>query len=352
MLPSAPPDSSGPKGRAGFVGILGRPNVGKSTLLNQILGEKLAIATPRPQTTRNRLLAVKNVDRAQLVLLDTPGLDVIGEARPKALNRFMAREAHEVLGEVDVVLLLTDVRQHEPGQRVDLLPPPSPVPQGGGARISAADQQVLETLKKTGKPLVLAINKVDLLADKRQLLPVMEAWAQRAGAGTFAAIVPISALTGDGVDRLVAELCALLPEGPPLFPEEMVTDRAERWLVAEFIREKVFLATQKEVPYAVAVTVDAWEERVVKRRRRGDRVGVLIHATIHVEKEAQKRIVIGEGGRKIRAIGTAARADIEALLGCPVYLELFVRVDPGWSDRPHQLRELGYVTERTRDQGR
>ncbi len=206
--------------------------------------------------------------------------------------------------------------------------------------VGAGDLFVAERVVAAGKPVVLAINKVDLLHDKRQLLPLIEEWSRWTNA---AAVVPISALVGDGMERLVAELSALLPQGPPLFPEEMLTDRAERWLAAEFIREQVFLATREEVPYAVAVTIEGWEERVADRgKRRGERLGVTIQAVVHVEKEAQKKIVVGAGGRMVRDIGTAARAEIARLLGCPVHLELFVRVDPGWSTHEAGLRKMGY----------
>jgi GTPase len=343
--------------RAGFVGIVGRPNVGKSTLLNQILGEKLAIATPRPQTTRNRLLAVKHVGDAQLALVDTPGLHRPGGPGRTALNRFMLDEALSVLSEVDVVLLLTDSRSLREGPEDDegrggkARKAGPPAGQGQGA-LTPGDRFAAETLKGAGKPVLLAVNKIDLMRDRRRMLPLMDAWSQ---ALAPAAVVPISARTGDGVDRLLGELCALLPEGPALFPEEMLTDRAERWIAAEFVREQVFLATRDEVPYAVAVTIDAWEDRSAPRGRRrpgapadGERSSVVVSATIHVEKEAQKKIVVGEGGRMVRDIGTQARAEIGQLLGCPVHLELFVRVDPRWSQSPAKLREMGYDAKPTK----
>jgi GTP-binding protein Era len=312
--------------------------VGKSTLLNRVIGEKLAIATPRPQTTRNRLLAVKNVGGAQLALVDTPGLHSLEGPGRTALNEFMVEEALRALQEVDVVLVMTDPRgfvgDAGAGQKA-----------GGEALVGAADHEVARRVLEAGKPVVVAINKTDLVADKLQILPLIERWSQT-GAGQVRAVVPISALTGDGVERLVAELVAALPEGPSLFPEEMLTDRAERFLVAEFIREQVFLATHKEVPYAVAVTIESWQERTAERgRRKGERVGITIHATVHVEKEAQKKIVVGAGGRVVRDVGTAARAEIARLLQCPVHLELFVRVDPKWSLSAAGLRKMGYGEE-------
>ncbi|MCS6912744.1 MAG: GTPase Era [Myxococcales bacterium] len=316
---------AGPIRRAGVVGLIGRTNVGKSTLLNRLLGEKLAIITPRPQTTRSRLLGVKRFGEAQLALVDSPGLHRAEGPGRTQLNRYMQKEALAVLAEVDVVLLITDIRQLLRQSSDD--PPPAELPPG--------DRYVADHLLAAGKPAVLAINKIDLLRDRRLLLPLMEAWDKTLRP---AAIVPISAAYGDGLERLVAELIPLLPEGPALFPEDMLTDRAERWLAAELVREQVFLATRQEVPYAAAVTVDDWQERTVGGRR----VGVTIHATIHVEKPAQKKIVVGEGGRMVRHIGTRARAEIAKLLGCPVHLELFVRVDPRWSRTQAGLREMGY----------
>ncbi len=320
--------------RFGFVAIVGRPNVGKSTLLNRLVGEKLAIASPRPQTTRNRLLAVKNLPDAQLALLDTPGLHRPRGHGRSVLNQFMVDEALSALSEVDVVLLVTDLHT---AAAIGDLPQPADV-------IDAGDRYVAEQIQQSGKKAVLALNKVDLVRDKRQLLPVIDQWTK---VHPFCAAVPISALSGDGVDRLLGELSGALPEGRALFPEEMLTDRAERWLAAELIREQVFLATRQEVPYGVAVTVDQWEDRIATHRgghgiRKGDRLGAYIDATIHVEKESQKKIVVGEAGHMVRDIGAAARAEIGRLLGCPVHLSLFVRVDPGWTESRAGLRKMGY----------
>jgi GTP-binding protein Era len=305
--------------RAGFVALVGRPNVGKSTLLNHILGEKIAIATPRPQTTRNRILGVRNLPGAQLVLVDTPGLH-----RPKGrgrsrLNTFMVGEALAALQEVDAVCALVET--------------PSAVDFKRGWKLDVATSYVIGECEAVKKPAVLAINKVDTLHNKQLLLPMLEALH---AAHPWRAIVPISAKNGDGVDRLVAELAAMLPVGERLFPEEMLTDRAERWLGAEFVREQIFLLTRQEVPYSVAVSIDTWEER---------QKDVMVEATIHVDKEPHKRIIVGEGGRMIREIGTRARQEISNLLAVPVHLKLFVRVDEGWTDNPRQLRELGYADE-------
>ncbi|HZS39902.1 MAG TPA: GTPase Era [Polyangia bacterium] len=310
---------------AGFVALVGRPNVGKSTLLNQILGQKIAIATPRPQTTRNRILGVKNVPGAQLVLVDTPGLHrPTGRGRSR-LNQFMVGEALAALEEVDAVVLIVEA------------------PTGAEAKklastrfaLDAGNQFAVEELARTKKPAVLAVNKVDLLHNKQLLLPIMEGFGR---VHPWAAMVPISAKSGDGVERLLAEMVKLLPAGAPLYPEEMITDRAERWLGAELVREQVFLLTKQEVPYAVAVTIDEWDER-----QKGD---VMVSATIHVEKEAQKKIVVGEGGRMVREIGSRARHEIAQLLGCPVHLKLFVRVDEGWTGDRAALRDMGYERDK------
>ncbi len=312
-------DASGGDFRAGFVALVGRPNVGKSTLLNRILGEKIAIATPRPQTTRNRIVGVRNLPGAQLVLVDTPGLHrPTGRGRSR-LNTFMVGEALAALQEVDAVCVIVEV--------------PEAVELKRGWKLDVATKYVFDELGAVDKPAVLAVNKVDTLGNKQLMLPVLETLGK---AHAWKAIVPISAKTGDGVDRLVGELAAMLPTGERLFPEEMLTDRAERWIGAEFIREQVFLLTRQEVPYSVAVTIDTWEERGKD---------VMVEATIHVDKEAHKRIVVGEGGRMIREIGTRARQEIANLLAVPVHLKLFVRVDEGWTESARSLRELGYGEE-------
>jgi GTP-binding protein Era len=312
--------------RAGFVGLIGRPNVGKSTLLNRLLGQKIAIATPRPQTTRNRIMGVANRPGAQLVLVDTPGLHRPSGKGRSRLNKFMVGEAMQALEEVDALVLIVEA------------PEPAIVKKLAGVayRLDPGHQFVLEEIRRVQKPVVLAVNKVDTLRDKGLLLPLLDAWAK---AFPFTAIIPISALKGDNVEALETEILKLLPEGEALYPEEMITDRAERWLGAEFIREQVFLLTRQEVPYSVAVTVDEWHERPAQGKRETD---VMVAATIHVEKEAQKKIVVGEGGRMIREIGSRARHEIGKLLGCPVHLKLFVRVDEGWTGDPSSLRELGY----------
>jgi GTP-binding protein Era len=305
--------------RAGFVALVGRPNVGKSTLLNQILGEKIAITTPRPQTTRNRIVGVRNLPAAQLVLVDTPGLHRPSGRGRSRLNTYMVGEALAALQEVDAVCALVET--------------PAPAELKQGWKVDTATRYVIDELLAVQKPAVLAVNKVDTLGNKQLLLPMMAALGE---AHAWRAIVPISAKSGNGVDRLVGELAAMLPEGERLFPEEMLTDRAERWLGAELIREQAFLLTRQEVPYSVAVTIDTWQERPKD---------VMVEATIHVDKEAHKRIIVGEGGRMIREIGTRARQEIGNLLAVPVHLKLFVRVDEGWTDSARSLRELGYGDE-------
>ena len=305
---------------AGFVAIIGLPNVGKSTLLNLLLGQKIAIISPRPQTTRNRILGVKNLPNGQLVLIDTPGLHRPGGSGRNELNKYMVDQALSAMGEVDAVLVLVEAPSPENAKKIER----------GGYRIDIAHKALLAALVEAKKPAILAINKVDVLSRKHLLLPVLQEWGR---AHPFRAMLPISALKSVGIDELMTELTALLPAGERLFPEEMITDRAERWLAAEMVREQVFVLTRDEVPYAVAVTLDSFEERAKD---------VVISATIHVEKEAQKRIIVGEGGRMVREIGSRARHEIGQLLDCEVHLKLFVRVDAGWSQSSRALKDMGY----------
>jgi GTP-binding protein Era len=307
-----------PEFRAGFVALIGRPNVGKSTLLNRILGEKIAIATPRPQTTRNRIVGVRNFEGAQLVLVDTPGLHrPSGRGRSK-LNSYMVGEALQALGDVDSICAIVEAPTAKEAETY---------------RIDVATRYVIEEIKAAQKPAVLVINKVDLLRNKSLLLPVLE---KLTAAHEWRSIVPISAKDGDNVERLENELTAMLPIGEAIFPEEMLTDRAERWIGAEFIREQVFLLTRQEVPYSCAISIDTWEERGKD---------VMVEATIHVDKEAHKRMIVGERGRMVREIGSRARHEIAQLLAIPVHLKLFVRVDEGWTESARTLRELGYGEE-------
>ena len=303
--------------RAGFVAIVGRPNVGKSTLLNRCLGEKIAAVTPKPQTTRNRIMGVKNRPGAQVVYVDTPGIH-----RGKSpLNRFMVDEALRAAAECDVILFMVEaprVSARDLAAR--------PFDPGEGNRL------ILGKLAELRVPRILALNKVDLLPEKAALLPLIDHYRKLL---PFDEIVPISAATGDGVEALEAAVAARLPVGERLFPEEMLTDRAERFLGAELVREQLFLLLAEELPYSTAVTIEKWTERA-------DKKDVVIDADIHVERESQKKIVIGEGGRMIKEIGTRARAEIARLLGCPAHLKLFVKVSPDWTREKGALRRLGY----------
>jgi GTP-binding protein Era len=295
---------------AGTVAILGRPNVGKSTLLNTLVGEKLAIVTPKPQTTRNRIVGVWNGPEGQIVFVDTPGV----HGGTKALNRFMVQEALGTIEAVDAALLVVDAGERRPGNE---------------------EREILRNLKAANKPTVLAINKVDKVKDKTALLPLLTDWEQTA---KFAALVPISGLKNKNLAPLVAELCKLLPPGEPLYGPDMLTDRTERFLAAELIREQVFLKTRQELPYAAAVDIETWEER----QRADGLEDVVIEASILIERESQKAIVVGRGGAMIREIGTAARAEVTQLLGRPAHLKLQVKVDADWTTSPAALDRLGY----------
>jgi GTP-binding protein Era len=306
---------------AGFAALVGRPNVGKSTLLNALLGQKVAIVSHRPQTTRNRILGVRTEAQRQVVLVDTPGI----HHRRDNLNRFLVREAFEALEGQDAIVLVTEV---DPKR----LQPPrgNELPR---VEISRQDEYVLEQVReRSGKtPILLVINKIDLLADRSLLLPLIERWAARG----FEHIVPISAQGDDGVEAVFEQMAQLMPEGPLLYPADTLTDRAERFLVGELIREQVFTQCREEIPYATAVEVERFEER----RERGD---VQIDAVIFVERDSQKGIVVGAGGSRIKTIGSNARVEISKLLGCPAHVRLTVRVSPDWTRRLAERRRFGY----------
>jgi GTP-binding protein Era len=288
--------------RAGFVTIVGRPNVGKSTLLNRLVGQKVAIVTSKPQTTRNRILAIAHSDSSQIVFFDTPGIH-----KPKhKMNQRMVELAIQSLKNVDLVLLLVDATE----------------PFGGG------DEFVLERVRKAAVPAVLALNKVDRIR-KPELLPIIDDYSRR---HDFVDIVPISALTGENVDALVSVLEKCLPEGEALYPPDTLTDLPERFFVAEIVREKILEATREEIPYSTAVVIDSWEE--------GEKL-TRIEASILVERDSQKGILVGKGGSMLKGIGTAARQDIEAFLGAKVFLGLHVRVRPEWRENERVLSELG-----------
>ena len=302
---------------AGTIAILGRPNVGKSTLLNRIVGEKLAIVTPKPQTTRNRITGVYNHERGQIVFVDTPGV----HGAKKGLNRFMVDEAMGVIPDIDAALLVidTDVALQVGGSA-----------QGG---LGNPEEAILRELVAAGRPVALAVNKVDTLKAKTLLLPVLERLNKNESLRT---IVPVSATKGTNVDSLVGELWSLLPAGPPLYGPEMLTDRSERFLAGGLIREQLFLTLRQEIPYAVAVIIEEWEEREGK----GD---VVISATIIVEREGQRAIILGHKGEMIRQIGTQARGAISDLLQRPAHLKLHIKVHPDWTTSPDALARYGYA---------
>jgi GTP-binding protein Era len=289
--------------RSGYVSIVGRPNVGKSTLLNVLLGQKIAIVSARPQTTRNRILGIKNLEKAQIIFIDTPGIHT-----PKnLLGKAMMRSAREVMEEIDLVVLVT-----------------------GADSLMKQDASLIGYLGKIEKPVFLVINKVDLVRPP-ELLPAIDAYRKLF---PFMEIIPVSALKGEGVDLLLEKILSYLPEGPKYYPDEIVTDQVERFMTAEIIREKIMGKTTEEVPYAVAVEVLNWDER--------EDGLVSIGANIYVEREGQKGIIIGEKGKMLKAIGTLARRDIERLLGTRVFLQLWVKVKKGWRDDKKVLNELGY----------
>jgi len=310
------------QGVAGTIAIIGRPNVGKSVLLNEIVGQKLAIVSPRPQTTRNRILGVWNGEDSQIVFVDTPGIHKAGAP----LNRFMNQEALDVVEGVEAILVVIDAAATISGAGK------RPLSASGATSV---DERIVDQALATGKPVVLALNKVDQVKNKPALLPLLQHWDKVVG---LHAQVPISGLRGTGVHALVTELEKLMPPGPPLYDADMLTDRSSRFLVSELIREQLFLRLHDELPYATAVYIDKWQDRP-----RGD---VVIDATILVEKHSQKVIAVGKQGRMIREVGTAARKEASALLGQPVHLRLFVKVAPEWSQSPSTLDELGYQSEK------
>ena len=290
--------------RCGYVAIVGRPNVGKSTLLNHILGQKLSITSRKPQTTRHQLLGIKTEGDTQAIYVDTPGLHLRDE---KAINRYMNRAASSALKDVDLVLFLVD-----------------------RDRWTDEDDLVLEKVKRVDCPVLLVVNKIDRLNDKSELLPLLEQLAEK---HSFTEIVPVSALRGHNRDDLEAVIERYLPEGIHLFPEDQVTDRSERFLAAELVREKIMRQLGEEVPYAMTVEI---EEFKVSPRL------IEISALILVERQGQKKILIGEKGSRLRQIGTEARKDMERAFDSKVMLRLWVKVKSGWSDDERALRSLGY----------
>lgn len=304
MSESARPDGnlSGTH-RAGFVAIVGRPNVGKSTLLNKLIGQKISITSRKAQTTRHRISGIRTDADTQFIFVDTPGFQ---RKYVSALNRALNRTVTETLKDVDVIVFVIET-----------------------LRFGPADQEVLRLLP-LGKPVILAINKIDHQHDKTRLLPFIR---DVAGRFSFAAIIPLSAKQGTQIEALLAAVRLHLPEGPLLFEKDQITDRNTRFLAAEFIREKIFRLSGEELPYAASVVIEQWEE-----------VGNLtrIHAAIVVDKPNHKAIIIGKQGEKLKRIGTDARLDLEKLLGTKVFLSLFVKVRSGWADDQAMLKQLGY----------
>jgi GTP-binding protein Era len=288
---------------SGYVSIIGRPNVGKSTLLNAIIGEKIVITSNKPQTTRNRIQGIHNIPDGQIIFIDTPGIHA-GHSR---LNKSMVDAAMSAIRGVDLLLLVVEAT--------------TPVDAG----------IISDVLKGVTTPVVLVINKVDLLPDKRILFDRISAWA---ALFPFREVIPVSAGSGDGVGVLVETISRYLPEGPQLFPDDILTDMPEKFIVAEMIREKVFRLTRDEVPYSTAVEVESFVER--------ENGVIAISAAIVLERATQKGIVIGKRGDMLKKIGSHARQDIERLLAARVFLELFVKVEENWSERPSKLREYGY----------
>jgi len=289
--------------RSGFVAIVGRPNAGKSTLVNRLVGQKIAIVTSKPQTTRNRIQGIVTKAQGQIVFIDTPGLH---EAE-SALGRQMMQEVAAALEAIDVLLLMVDVSRMHPH----------------------ADDLLLEKAKRFRGKTILALNKVDRLP-KPKLLPLIEAFRK---SFEFAAILPISALKGDGCEELLDEIMKQLPEGEPYFPEDQVTDQPERFLAAEIIREKAIQVMYHEVPYALAVVVEKYEKTPNLLR---------IEAVMNVERDSQKKILIGHKGEMLKKIGTEARKELEPILGSKIYLGLFVKVAPDWRENPQKVRELDW----------
>lgn len=294
--------------KSGFISIIGRPNVGKSTFLNHVVGQKIAIMSDKPQTTRNRVQGVVTTDDAQFIYIDTPGIH-----KPKhRLGDFMVKVARNTLAEVDIIMFMVNAEQ----------------------KIGPGDRYILEMLEHTKKPVFLIINKIDLVHPDA-LLETIVTYKEEYD---FTEIVPISALQGNNVDRLLETLKKYLPEGPQYYPEDQVTDHPERFIIAEFIREKVLHATREEIPHSVAV--------VIEKIERDDKLDMInIMATIVVDRDSQKGIVIGKQGSLLKEIGTKARRDIEMLLGTKVFLELWVRVQKDWRNKPGRLKEYGFSEE-------
>jgi GTP-binding protein Era len=293
--------------QCGFVAIIGRPNVGKSTLLNHILGQKISITSRKPQTTRHQILGVKTSTNAQVIYVDTPGMH---NRRSTAINRYMNRAANSVLNDVDLILFVVQALQW-----------------------TEEDEAVLERLQEIRTPALLVVNKIDKLADKNELLPFIEKLTAKHG---FDAVIPVSALHAENIGQLEADVSERMPENEAFFPADQITDRTVRFLAAEIIREKLVRELGQELPYTTAVEIERFEEGESINR---------IFATIYVETKGQKAIIIGRKGARLKSIGTKARVDIEKMLDSKVYLELWVKVREGWSNDERALASLGYTNE-------
>lgn len=290
--------------RCGFVAVVGRPNVGKSTLINTIVGSKVSIVTPKPQTTRHRILAVYTRNDNQIIFVDTPGLH---RGAAKTINRMMNRTAASALADADLILFVSEAN-----------------------RWTVEDQDVLERLKESPVPVIALLNKIDKVHPKEELLSVLSAMSER---HTFDEVLPISAKLNDNLDRLVALIPGYLPESPALYPEDMLTDRSESFQIAELIREKLTLLLRQEVPYGLTVEIERLEK---------EPGGVAINAIIWVERDSQKGIVVGKGGNVLKKVGRSARVELKERLGMPVHLELWVKVKDNWADSERELLRLGY----------
>jgi len=293
------------KFKSGYVAIIGRPNVGKSTLINRVLGQKLCITSRRPQTTRHRILGIKTSDTSQLIYVDTPGIHIDGK---RAMNRYMNRAAAASMDDVDVVLFVIE-----------------------GLKWTEEDDRILQRIKSDARvPVILVLNKVDKLASKDELLPHISKLATEYD---FANVVPISARKGVNVEELETDILKLIPEGELIFPEEQLTDRSSSFLAAELVREKFFRHLGQELPYSITVEIEQFKQEDNMYR---------INAVIYVERDGQKNIVIGKKGELLKSVGKDARIEMEQLFGCKVFLQVWVKVREGWSDNERMLKNLGY----------
>ena len=293
--------------RCGYVAIIGRPNVGKSTLLNYILGQKLCITSRKPQTTRHQILGIKTSEQAQAVYVDTPG---VHKDSSRAINRYMNRSAHSIVDDVNVILFIVEAGVW-----------------------TEKDEWVLEKIKHTSKPIILVINKVDQLSDKNELLPFMQ---QLSLLHSFKAIIPVSALKGKYIQDLEKEVESLLDVAPPFYPEDQFTDRSMKFLASEIIREKLMRQLGQELPYDLTVMIEKFEELDEQ---------INIHAVILVERKNQKMIIIGHEGQRLKKVGSQARLDMETMFDSKVFLEIWVKVKEGWADDEQMLKSLGYTDE-------